>query len=155
MAIPLYHIFGFLISYTYDKSGNITTISENGALKARYGYDLAGRLIREDNADSGKSVTYAYNAGGNITSKSEYAFTIGALTGSPTTKTYNYDSVWKDKLELYSGYMGSINYDGMGNPISGYKYVPNQSGFGYTSWSSLIPRPMCSDKNIIASCATS
>ena len=52
------------LTYTYDDVGNITTIKENGVLKATYHYDPFGQLVREDNAWMGKSYLYIYDAGG-------------------------------------------------------------------------------------------
>ena len=73
--------------------------------------------MREDNIDSGLSTTFDYDAGGNILNKKEYSFTLGALTGTPTTKTYSYGTTgWKDKLLSYSGYSGNMSYDAGGNP---------------------------------------
>lgn len=105
------------ISYTYDANGNIKTIKEGGVLKATYTYDNQNQLVREDNGYTGKTVTYTYNAGGNITLKSEYAYTTGNL-GTPT-KTYSYqygDNNWKDKLTSYDGQ--TIMYDAIGNPLT-------------------------------------
>ena len=105
------------ISYTYDANGNIKTIKEGGVLKATYTYDNQNQLVREDNGYTGKTVTYTYNAGGNITLKSEYAYTTGDL-GTPT-KTYSYqygDNNWKDKLTSYDGQ--TIMYDAIGNPLT-------------------------------------
>ena len=54
---------------------NTTTLPESPA--ARYTYDEANQLVREDNAQTNKTVTYAYDKGGNIVTKTEYAYTLG------------------------------------------------------------------------------
>jgi RHS repeat-associated protein len=104
------------ISYTYDANGNIETITENDK-EIKYYYDELNEVIREDNQVLNKTITYSYDAGGNITSKSEYPYTIGTVGTS--TKTYNYsygDSNWKDKLTSYDG--KDITYDAIGNPLT-------------------------------------
>jgi RHS repeat-associated protein len=87
-------------------------------------YDELNQLARENNQELNKTVTNAYDVGGNITTKTEYAYTIGTL-GTPTkTYTYSYgDTNWKDKLTSYDG--KSISYDNIGNPTSydGWTYT--------------------------------
>lgn len=104
------------ISYTYDNNGNIETISKNGVLKQKYYYDQINQLIREDNVETNQTTGYTYDIGGNILNKKTYAYTTAStLTGlTPTaTKTYSYDTTWKDKLVNYNG--KAITYDEIGN----------------------------------------
>lgn len=61
--------------YTYDESGNIERIYENGILSVRYEYDSLGRLTREDNRVFGKTTLWEYDKSGNILSRSAYPFT--------------------------------------------------------------------------------
>ncbi|MDR1629419.1 MAG: hypothetical protein LBS36_04295 [Oscillospiraceae bacterium] len=104
-------------TYTYDANGNITTISENGVLKATYTYDGLYQLIREGNAWLGKSVTYTYDRGGNILTKSEYAYTTGTLGAVQGVYAYDYENAnWKDLLTAYDG--KAITYDEIGNPLT-------------------------------------
>ncbi|MDR1630581.1 MAG: DNRLRE domain-containing protein [Oscillospiraceae bacterium] len=104
-------------TYTYDANGNITTISENGALKATYTYDGLNQLIREDNAWLDKSTTYTYDSGGNILAKSEYAYTTGTLGAVQEVYAYDYENAnWKDLLTAYDG--NAITYDEIGNPLT-------------------------------------
>jgi len=58
------------VKYAYDKAGNITTVTENGIVVARYVYDGLNRLVREDNPTFGKKITYEYDSAGNILCKS-------------------------------------------------------------------------------------
>ncbi|MDR1939418.1 MAG: RHS repeat-associated core domain-containing protein [Clostridiales bacterium] len=121
--------------YTYDAVGRLISVSENGVLKIAYVYDVYGRLIREDNAYTGETVLYGYDAGGNIRKKDFYAYTNAATTGGPTLKevVYKYDGAWADQLTAYLVYYknsdgetyryeGSesfvITYDGAGNPAT-------------------------------------
>ena len=109
-------------SYTYDDVGNILTIRElkSGASsyvdKVSYTYDALGQLKTEINVDLGQKIIYTYDSGGNITSKSIYAYTNGTVGALQNTVNYTYDGVWKDKLTNYDG--DSITYDQIGNPLT-------------------------------------
>ena len=60
---------------------------------------------------------YTYDRGGNILSKSYYAYTTGTPGTAVDTIAYSYtDSNWKDKLTSYDG--NAITYDAIGNPLS-------------------------------------
>ena len=104
------------LSYTYDAKGNILTVSKNDSLNITYTYDSLNRLVREDNKDLNKTVTYSYDVRGNILNKKTYAYTTGTLGTATDTITYSYDSAWKDKLTSFDG--ESISYDSIGNPTS-------------------------------------
>ena len=69
-------------------------------LQAQYAYDEAGQLVREDNAQLSRTVTYTYDKGGNITQKTVYPFTTGTVGTATDTITYTYDSTWKDISKL-------------------------------------------------------
>ena len=106
------------LNYTYDANGNIATISNGSTLQQKYYYDVHNELLREDNVQLNKTITYAYDNGGNITWKTEYPYTTGQ-TGTTATKTYAYtygNSNWKDQLTNYDG--KAITYDAIGNPIT-------------------------------------
>lgn len=102
---------------------NIYQVKENGVIKVEYFYDGFGRLFRENNSYTGKTVVYAYDSNNNITSKTIYQYTAGngALSGGVVT-TYVYgDTLFKDRLTAYNGQ--SIVYDngasnGIGLPTS-------------------------------------
>lgn len=112
------NIGGRVYSYTYDKNGNILTISIDGTLKHSYVYDGLGQLKRENNVDTGETIIYNYksdsNNGGNIISKTIYPYTTGEVGTATRTINYGYDTVWKDKLTSYDGDV--ITYDEIGNP---------------------------------------
>ncbi len=110
---------GNTLSYTYDKLGNIETISENDELKATYHYDELNQLTREDNLWQDETIVYAYDLGGNMLSKTTYAYT--EPSDEPTelyhSAAYAYgDGNWKDKLTAYDGQ--AITYDEIGNMLS-------------------------------------
>ncbi len=119
------------LKYDYDDAGRITMISsENDSDGSKnyypvhlYKYDEAGQITVEWNAFTEMAYAYAYDAGGNITTKKIYEnpefdennnkLDLGEVTD---TITYEYDSVWKDKLISYAG--KAINYDALGNPLN-------------------------------------
>ena len=102
---------------SYDAVGNIETISENGVLKVKYYYDEINQLIREDNAYLSKTIRYQYDAGSNLVSKTEYAYTTGTPGTATATINYGYtDANWRDKLTSYNGQ--TITSDAIGNPLT-------------------------------------
>ena len=73
--------------------------------------------MREDNYYSGKTYIWTYDKGGNILTKSEYAYTAGTPGEPLNTVNYSYgNSDWKDLLTGYNGTV--INYDLSGNPLN-------------------------------------
>ncbi|QGU96846.1 DNRLRE domain-containing protein [Clostridium bovifaecis] len=117
---------GKKIAYTYDQNSNIKTITEDGKVITYY-YDGLNQLIREDNKVLNKTITYSYDAGGNILSKTEYPHTIGTLGDPTSTISYDYeDTNWKDKLTSYNE--KDITYDAIGNPLTydGYTFTWEQ-----------------------------
>ncbi len=105
-------------SYMYDGNGNISKIiTPNGHVD--YRYDGLNRLVREDNGVLGKTYIYAYDGGGNITSRTEYAYTTVTNPANGNVIGFAYtDNVYKDKLTSYNGQ--TCTYDDAGN-LTGYK----------------------------------
>ncbi len=107
------------LKYKYDKAGNITEIYKNGLLTSRYTYDKLNRMVREDNKEMGKTTVFAYDAGGNILSKSEYGFTLSSLAEKTAVSVmlYSYKaSGWRDQMTAYNG--EKCVYDEMGRPTT-------------------------------------
>ena len=115
---------GSTIQYTYDKNGNIKTVTEAGKTIG-YDYNELNELIRENNPVTGKTVIYSYDAGGNIKEKKIYPYTAEAVPGgTPEVVSYTYgDSEWKDLLTNYNGH--TLEYDQIGNLVNDgtYKYT--------------------------------
>jgi RHS repeat-associated protein len=109
---------GVPITYEYDANGNIKKITQ-GIMNITYYYNELNELIQEDNQVLNKTMIYSYDAGGNLMSKLEIIY---GVVGN-TTITYEYDSIWKDKLLKYNG--KPITYDAIGNPLTydGYTYT--------------------------------
>ncbi len=117
------HVYGTnagseVLNYTYDKAGNLETVSKGTTLISKYYYDGLNRLKREDNHTTGKTYIWDYDVGGNILFKKEYALCTDVNLGiCLNTKTYTYKSEgWRDRLDTFNGQ--SCTYDSMGNPIS-------------------------------------
>ncbi|MHC1731936.1 MAG: DNRLRE domain-containing protein [Bacteroidales bacterium] len=114
---------GTAVSYTYDCNGNISTITQGSQLIS-YVYNELNEVTRENNEVLNKTITYSYDAGGNIQSKVEYPYTTGTLGTVTNTINYSYgDSNWKDKLTSYNG--KGVTYDAIGNPLTydGWTYT--------------------------------
>ena len=103
-------------TYTYDKNGNILTISD-GTNTTSYEYDSANQLVRENNQQQGFTCTWTYDNAGNILLRKEYAYTTGTLGESDNTVSYTYgDTNWGDLLTAYGN--NTITYDTIGNPLN-------------------------------------
>ena len=63
------------------------SLVSDGQNTTTYAYDSFDQLVRENNQAAGKTWTYAYDDGGNIRSKTEYAYTTGTL-GAAQNRTY-------------------------------------------------------------------
>lgn len=106
-------------TYSYDASGNITEVRNNGTLLYKYEYDEAGQIAKDYNFATSTATTFVYDGNGNILSKIPYTNVISAdlstaIAGTPIT--YTYDTNWTDKLTSYNGQ--SIVYDAIGNPTT-------------------------------------
>ena len=80
-----------------------------------YQYDELNQLIRENNGVLGITVLYAYDAGGNMTSRKTYAYTEGTPQTLQKNETLSYRTDgWRDQLVSLNGYR--YVYDAGGNP---------------------------------------
>ena len=94
------------LHHEYDSKGNLTHVYEDNADTIReYHYDDTNQLIFERNET--QSASYTYDAGGNITSKTE---------NNVTTEWLYEDEQWKDLLTSFDGQ--TITYDEIGNPLT-------------------------------------
>lgn len=125
-------------SYEYDEYGNISHIysgldEQTRTSKVRYEYDDAGQIIREDNAELEKTWVYTYNAGGNISTKTEYEYTTSdSLGSSVNTVSFDYDNTWTDKLVKYGSQ--NITYDSIGNVLSVGEANENNETYYVFEW---------------------
>ena len=87
----------------------------SGTKVITYQYDELNQLIRENNGILGTTVLYAYDAGGNMTSRKTYAYTEGTPQTLQKNETLSYRTDgWKDQLVSWNGYR--YVYDAGGNP---------------------------------------
>ena len=94
------------LHHEYDSKGNLTHVYEDNADTIKeYHYDDTNQLIFERNET--QSAAYTYDAGGNITSKTE---------NDVTTEWLYEDEQWKDLLTSFDGQ--TITYDEIGNPLT-------------------------------------
>lgn len=89
-------------------------VKTNGLTRANSA--AQGQLTRENNRYLNATIVYAYDGGGNLTSRTIYPYTTGELGEATDTITYTYDSQWKDLLTGYDGQ--SITSDEIGNPLT-------------------------------------
>jgi len=95
----------------------LQSLVSDGQSTTTYAYDSFDQLVRENNQAAGKTWTYAYDSGGNIQSKTEYAYTTGALGAAVRTVNYGYgDASWSDLLTSIDGQ--SLTADEIGNLLS-------------------------------------
>ena len=109
---------GETLKYVYDSAGRVTQVLRNNTVVYKYTYDeTTGFLVREDNADAGKSYVYAYDEMGNILNRYAYAFTTGTLGSLTGTKTwYNGTSSTFGKLCYGIDGQDDLWIDSFGNP---------------------------------------
>ena len=101
----------FVTSYEYLPGGEneSTTLlvgsMQNGDTRLSYIYDAVGNI---------ETIVYQYDQGGNILSKTRYAYTEGELGEAIGTDTYSYqaEDLWADVLTGYNGQ--SFTYDEIG-----------------------------------------
>ena len=87
----------------------------SGTKVITYQYDELNQLIRENNGILGTTVLYAYDAGGNMTSRKTYAYTEGTPQTLQKNETLSYRTDgWRDQLVSLNGYR--YVYDAGGNP---------------------------------------
>ena len=94
------------IRYLYDRRGNISQITENGEVSARFVYDELNRLSKEENKVFGMTCKYVYDNNGNILYK------LTETKDGQEKDVYEYVG---DKLVSYNG--ETCVYDNLGNPV--------------------------------------
>lgn len=106
--------------YTYDALGRIASeldASTTPVIYKSYVYDMAGRLVRENNSALNKTYTYEYDSVGNVTSKKTHAYTTASTPGTATsTVAFSYDTTHPDRLTSFGG--KAITYDQQGCPLT-------------------------------------
>ena len=117
--VATHTVDGVTYSYTYDGVGNITSVRENGVLRAEYYYDSLGQLgqstyysDRYYSEGYGDNYEFTYDKSGNIT---QVVRNYGVGAEFSETKNYTYgNTTWGDLLTNFNG--TAITYDSIGNP---------------------------------------
>ncbi len=119
---PLYVSTGRATTFTYDEAGNVLTKSSRSGAQAATGnvpdqgfrydfqYDQKNRLTQKTDGRVGKSISFAYDNVGNISSKTNYDGTV---------TQYRYDDANRLVAEQNQGYVEvSYQYDGAGRLLN-------------------------------------
>jgi YD repeat-containing protein len=136
-------------TYTYDALDDLTGVSQGGSRPRTFVYDSLGRLLSSTNPETkGIAVTYAYDANGNVLTKTnargtQINFTYDALnrelsqsaTGDPTVSfTYDGTSCEGASACYNVGHRNSMTdgggseswaYDQMGRVIAQHRHTNN------------------------------
>lgn len=85
-------------------------------MRQSFTYNSSNELVRVDDKVTNKSVAYAYDFVGNITSVKTYLYTTGALGSPLTTQSYTYNS---------QNQRTDLGYDASGNltSLNGYTFT--------------------------------
>ena len=104
------------LRYEYDAKGNITSIYENGTLKAEYHYDELNRLLWECDYVTEDVLFYEYDKYGNMLYKMNIFDSVDIKFEYKSPSSGN-------AVSKYGDY--TMTYDEIGNPISykGYSMV--------------------------------
>lgn len=85
----------------------------DGGLQKEGRKKIKGKALKTVEYGVNHATFYTYDNGGNILSKTEYAYTTGTLGTALDTITYGYDTTWKDLLTSYDGQ--TLTSDNIGN----------------------------------------
>jgi len=138
-------------SYTYDSSGNLSTMSDPVGNVWNWTYDLSGRLLASSDPDRG-TTTNSYDAGGNLIATTDangntLAYTYDSIgrqtaefkdsTGGPLLASWKFDSLAKGQPTSATRYIGSTA------DTPGLAYISSVNGYdaGYRPTSSTISIP--------------
>ena len=101
---------------TAKPDGTVFTFNKDGSLQQSFTYNSSNELVRVDDKVTNKSVAYAYDFVGNITSVKTYLYTTGALGSPLTTQNYTYNS---------QNQRTDLGYDASGNltSLNGYTFT--------------------------------
>jgi RHS repeat-associated protein len=120
-------------SYTYDVLGNLTQVSQ-GAQTRSFSYSSLSRLTSATNPESG-TISYQYDANGNLQTKSDARLLAGNQTHVTTTSEY--DGLNRLKTRTYNDGTPAVTYtydtltNGKGRLTSVSSSVSTTSYSGY------------------------
>ncbi len=105
---------GGTTSYTYDKVGNILSISSTNtnSQSVTYQYDSTYRLTKETHISEGYYIDYTYDINGNILSAVKKNLSNVVISSD----LYEYDDKRKDRLKKFNNV--TVTYDNAWNPLT-------------------------------------
>jgi RHS repeat-associated protein len=131
--------------YTYDGHGNLTAIAYPDGTSEHYTYDSQGDVLTAKNR-RGQTVTYTYNAAGQVTSK-DYSTTSGVdftygydaagnLTSATdasgtTTMTYDPATGLLTRIDYPGGHYFTLQYDAAGRRTQRTDQDGNVENYAY------------------------
>jgi RHS repeat-associated protein len=86
--------------YTYDGFGRLATLTDGRGITTTYSYDLGDRTTQVSYSDSTHAVTYAYNSGGQVQTR----------TDASGTTTYGYDPLGRLTSRSNTANSGGVSY---------------------------------------------
>ena len=113
-------------SYTYDGRSNLKTIVDNiNANTTTYNYDLANRLVREQNTN-GYTAEYEYDKNSNVSKVTD------SLNGTAKVTEYNYDLNNNiNNVKLYNNTLFINHYDALKRTVN--KEIKTENGQTYST----------------------
>jgi RHS repeat-associated protein len=138
---------GFLTTYTYDGLNNLTGVAQ-GSISRSFVYDSLSRLVCANNPEYGPPITqsvcsgqsanttYAYDANGNLMSRTRLAPNQPSASSNLATTSYTYDAL---NRVLTTTYADSFN-SGSPTPPSAYFYDVPVTNMSLPSQSYLVGR---------------
>lgn len=105
---------GGTTSYTYDKVGNILSISSTNtnSQSVTYQYDSTYRLTKETHTSEGYYIDYTYDINGNILSAVKKDLSNNVISSD----TFTFDNTIINRMSSYNNV--SISYDNYWSPLS-------------------------------------
>jgi RHS repeat-associated protein len=150
---------GFLTSYSYDVLGNLLTVNQGSLGQRTFAYDSLSRLLCTANPETGTAACpspdngtytagttrYAYDANGNLSSRTRPAPNLNPLNPTVTT-TYQYDALdrltqksYSDTVPTYTNGTPTVMYGYDQTSITmGSQQFSIYNNIGRMSWSAPV-----------------
>ena len=151
---------GFLTTYTYNGVGNLTNVTQGGETRS-FGYDIASRLTRATNPETG-TITYTYDTNASCPAPSDLGELISRSDARGIQTCYQYDARGRVIAKSYSDGTPSVTYvynqtsaDGdtlsnttgrLSSESTGGTY-PTGSVFSYDAIGNVIDNSQCTPYN--------
>ena len=114
----------------YDYDGNISQITQNGAVQSVFTYDSLNRITSDSAVSNRWTTTYTYNGTQNAVA-SRYSENTILGAPEPTTTNYSYNTLGQLSQMSKNGVNSYFAYDALGNPTK-YKVASTTSANNMT-----------------------